>query len=208
MQRNRRYPLIVLVAALGLVATGCEQQSAKIDAGDAKAPVDTPAVVVKPAPAEKPAPAVKNGAAAKRPAQAVLPEPVDKAVRTLYAKAPYHKIETAQCEGLDVYTVHVARMATKVVVTADGAILMVGRQLPLKDLPKDVAETITKTYGASTLKITKDDVRAEITKSGETASVVKVEPIRTFYEVQVIRADDAKNHKGYMRVDDKGKIMK
>ncbi|MCE5326375.1 MAG: hypothetical protein LLG01_08145 [Planctomycetaceae bacterium] len=203
MQRNRHGSLIVLtLAAALLVAAGCEQQPAKVDAGEVKAPV------VKTPPTAKPAAVAKGGAASRPASQAALPEAVEKAVRTLYAKAPYHKIETAQCEGVDVYTVHVARMATKVVVTAEGDILMVGRQLPLKDLPKTVAETITKTYGDSTLKITKDDVRAEIKKTGDTAGVVKVEPLRTYYEVQVLRANDAKNHKGYMRVDSTGSIMK
>ena len=125
-------------------------------------------------------------------AKVELPEAAAKALKDAFPKATVDEVKMEKEEGITVYEVELkeGKSETEVEVTADGTILEVETDVEMKDVPEAAAKAIqAAAEGAKIKEVSKEEVRAEIKKEGETAKIVKLEKPKTLYEAEIVKGD-------------------
>jgi uncharacterized membrane protein YkoI len=154
--------------------------------------------------ADEAKPEVKAKPEAK--AKVELPEAAAKALKDAFPKATVDDVKMEKEEGVTVYEVELeeGKAEMEVEVAADGTILEVETDIEMKDVPEAAAKAIqAAAEGAKIKEVSKEEVRAEIKKEGETAKIVKLEKAKTLYGAEIVKGDQ----KGEIEVAADGTVV-
>ncbi|MCX5683430.1 MAG: hypothetical protein NT049_07085 [Planctomycetota bacterium] len=144
---------------------------------------------------------------AKSPAVAALPEKADAAVKAAFPKATLGEVRTFRHFGEPVYVVALKEDGKERIawLRDDGTIIAESWPMALADLPKAVADEITRAAeGAKIDKVAKVEWRVEFKEEKEGGKPVPLAEPKITYHAHLMKGDQC----GKVEVDANGKLVR
>jgi hypothetical protein len=123
-------------------------------------------------------------------AKVELPAAVVKAIKDNVPNAEIDIAEVEKEAGIALYDIEFKAGRGEIEVAEDGTVMDIATIVALKGIPKLAAEAIRRAAaGAKIQQVEKSEVRAEIKKEGEKATIVKLVPPKYVYEAELIQGE-------------------
>jgi uncharacterized membrane protein YkoI len=133
-----------------------------------------------------------------------LPPAVAQAVKANCPGAVIDKMDVEKEAGLALYDIEFKAGRGEIEVAEDGTVMDIATIVALKDIPKPAADAILKAAaGAKVGQLEKSEIRAEIVKTGEKGTIVKLAAPKYVYEAEVIQGEK----RGEVQIAPDGKIV-
>jgi uncharacterized membrane protein YkoI len=146
----------------------------------------------------------RQGGEQAKKANGKLPPAVAKTLLENCPGAEIDKIDVEKEAGIVLYDIEFKAGKGEIEVARDGTVMDVATIIALKDIPELAAEAIRKAAaGAAVTQIERSEVRAEIRKEGDRATVVKLASLRYVYEAELAKGEQ----KGEIQVAPDGKVV-
>jgi hypothetical protein len=137
-------------------------------------------------------------------AKVELPAAVVKAIKDNVPNAEIDIAEVEKEAGIALYDIEFKAGRGEIEVAEDGTIMDIATIVALKDIPKLAAEAIRRAAAGATIQqVEKSEVRAEIKKEGEKATIVKLVPPKYVYEAELLQGEK----RGEVQVEPDGTIV-
>ena len=133
-----------------------------------------------------------------------LPPAVVKAVKANCPGAEIDKIDVEKEAGINLYDIEFKAGRGEIEVAEDGTVMDIAMIIAMKDIPKPAAEAIRAAAAGATIgQVEKSEVRAEIKKSGDKGTLVKLATPRYVYEAELVKGEQ----KGEVQIAPDGKVV-
>jgi hypothetical protein len=137
-------------------------------------------------------------------AKVELPAAVVKAIKDNVPNAEIDIAEVEKEAGVALYDIEFKAGRGEIEVAEDGTVMDIATIVALKDIPKLAAEAIRRAAAGATIQqVEKSEVRAEIKKEGEKATIVKLVPPKYVYEAELLQGEK----RGEVQVEPDGTIV-
>jgi hypothetical protein len=138
------------------------------------------------------------------PPKAKIPPAVLQAVKTNCPGAVIAKMDVEKGAGFLLYDFEFKAGRGEIEVAEDGTVMDIATIVALKDIPKPAADAIVAAAGAAKIaQLEKSEIRAEIRREGEKATIVKLTSPQYVYEAELIQGEK----RGEVQVAPDGRIV-